>query len=401
MKFSVVRSTIGLSVVCSGMFVSQVVAAPIAGLTRQAQEEAYRIAARDVLKISVQSHPEFNLESQVQPDGTISYFALGKIVVAGKTTIQVEEEIAAGLKKAKLLVRPRVNIALLREKREVSITGAVKSSAKLELRDGWRVLDALGAVGGIGTDRYEFYKAQIVRGAQLIPLDLEKIYAGNLEANLLLQNLDTVIILEKDAAEITIQLIGEIGKDGRGGVVPCPRDGSIISVLNTIGGVTPDAALSKAHIERKGQTINLDLRGYKKGRLDTTERLQPGDRLIVPKIEDRYKVIGGDKSGELTYPEDRTLTLFDVLTQSSLLNQSVDLKKVKITRVSDKTTIQMTRDVRKMLDGDMTDDLTIQPGDTIFVPTKSTRRTPSVTEVLGAVTGLASAYFFLRNISNR
>jgi protein involved in polysaccharide export with SLBB domain len=351
-------------------------------LQQEKLAEDYRIGSGDVLTITVLGSPEFSLNAQVLPDGTFVYPILGKIRAAGRTREEIASEIARGLKEKKQLTRPNVTLNVIQqERREITVLGAVRGAGKLELREKWTILDALGAAGGIGTgatatDRFEFYKAELFRDAQVITLDLAKIYAND----------PTVI--------------GEVGAAGRGGAVELPKDRSIITLLNDMGGVTERAALSKATILRQGQLTSIDLRGYKKGKLEKEILLEGGDVLTIPKIDSHYKVNGlvTIKGGELDYPDDRTLTLFEALTLSGIPSNGGNLKEVKLTRLENGVSTTQKVDVEKMLKGDRSQDMAIQPGDEIYIPASdpNKRRWGTLQDWLSLAGVLPGLYFLFR-----
>lgn len=374
-------------------------------VTQEKLAEDYRINPGDVVSIIVINHPEFSLNGQVLPDGTFVFPILGKINAAGRTRDQIASEIAKGLKEKKQLTRPNVTVNVVqREPREITILGAVRGAGKLVLKENWTILDALGAAGGIAsgsasaTTRYEFYKADLFRDAKVIPLDLAKIYANDSAHNLLLKNGDMINVTVLDRNQITVTVIGEVGA-GRGGTVELPKDGAILSLLNDLGGVTDKAALSKATILRKGKVLKVDLRGYKKGKIENDILLEGGDVLTIPKLEARYKINGAvGKQGEQDYPDDRTLTLFDALTIAGIPPTGADLKKVKLTRVEKGVSTTEEINIEKMLKGDRSRDKEIQPDDEIFVPATdpNKRKWGSTQDFLGLLGLLPSLYFIFR-----
>ncbi|WP_395094989.1 polysaccharide biosynthesis/export family protein [Armatimonas sp.] len=374
-------------------------------VTQEKLAEDYRINPGDVVSIIVINHPEFSLNGQVLPDGTFVFPILGKITAAGRTRDQIASEIAKGLKEKKQLTRPNVTVNVVqREPREITILGTVRGAGKLVLKENWTILDALGAAGGIAsgsasaTTRYEFYKADLFRDAKVIPLDLAKIYANDSAHNLLLKNGDMINVTVLDRNQITVTVIGEVGA-GRGGTVELPKDGAILSLLNDLGGVTDKAALSKATILRKGKVLKVDLRGYKKGKIENDILLEGGDVLTIPKLEARYKINGAvGKQGEQDYPDDRTLTLFDALTIAGIPPTGADLKKVKLTRVEKGVSTTEEINIEKMLKGDRSRDKEIQPDDEIFVPATdpNKRKWGSTQDFLGLLGLLPSLYFIFR-----
>lgn len=364
--------------------------------------ENYRISTGDVISITVLNHPEFTLNAQILPDGTFSFPIIGKVKAQGKTREDLSREIASALKEKKQLVRPFVTVNVVqRDIQEVTVMGAVRGAGKLTLKDNWTVLDALGAAGGLGnsstsTDRYEFYRADLFRDTQVIPLDLAKVYANNPDKNIALKNGDKIYVVTRPRSEITITVIGEIA-NGHGGTVELPKDFSLITLLNDLGGVSESAALSKATILRDSKVIKLDLRGYKKGKIENGIFLVGGDVLTIPRIEERYKINGMVAvPGEQDYPDDRTLTLFDALTKAKIPSTGADLKKVGVTRIENRITTTQIYDIDKMLKGDRSQDIEIRPGDEIYVPALDANRKLGVRDYLNYLTIIPSLFFLLR-----
>jgi protein involved in polysaccharide export with SLBB domain len=370
-----------------------------------ASAENYRVSVGDVLGIAVLRHPEFTMTAQVLPDGTFAFPILGRLTAAGKTREQIAAEITKGLKDKRQLIKPDVTVNVIQQNiREITVLGAVRGAGKLALKDNWTVLDALGAAGGVGTagatasDRFEFYRAELFRDTQVISLDLAKVYANDPSQNILLKNEDKIYVAIKPRTEVYVTVIGEVGQ-GRGGSLDIPKDRSIITLLNDMGGVTDRAALSKATILRKGEVLKVDLRGYKKGQLTNNILLDAGDILTIPRIEDRYKINGAlaKGGGELDYPDDRTLTLFEALTQVGIPPTGAELKKVKLTRSEKGVTTTQDYNVEKMLKGDRSQDIVLLPGDEIFVPAvDSSKRRMGTQEYISLLGLLPGLYFILR-----
>lgn len=372
-----------------------------AGVVAQAAvEDTYKVSPGDVLGITVLGHPEFSLNAQVLPDGTFAYPFLGVVQVQGLSRDQIRKLITDKLISSKQLVRPVVTVNVVeRERREVVVSGTIRGGV-VPLKNGDRILDALNAVGGLGTDRYEFFTAELLRDGKVIPLNLVKIHANDSEYNLELKNKDQLVVRAKTRNEISVTVIGPLAK-GNGGTMELPKDRSIVTVLNDLGGISEYASLKNATILRGNKTIPVDLRGYRKsGKLEKDVPLEPGDILNIPRNEERFKINGQvGMSGEQLYPEDRTLTLFDALTLAKIPPVGAELKKVRLTRVEKGVTTSQTYDVDKMLKGDRSADVALLPGDDIFVPaTDPNKRRMGFTEYMGILGSVASVIFLLRQL---
>jgi protein involved in polysaccharide export with SLBB domain len=162
-----------------------------------------------------------------------------------------------------------------------------------------------------------------------------------------------------------------------------------LAVLNAAGGVTPGAALSQASIVRKGQTIKVDLRGIlETGIVKGGTKLEAGDVLVIPQNKRVFRTNGAtQKTGEIIYPDDRSLTLFEALSIAGLPAQNADLRNVRLTRkLTDGKDETTTHNVEMMLKGDLTKDVPVKPEDSIFVESRAGRKRFSLQDALWAVT---------------
>jgi polysaccharide export outer membrane protein len=347
----------------------------------------YKVKVGDTIAIQVLNHPEFSISgTRVQNDNTISYF-FGPITVTGKTVSEIGILVKKAIVDAKQLVSPVVSVSVAaREPMTVNVYGDVRNAGKIELRDGMRVLDVLALAGGLPTDRYEFYKLVVYRTAGPLNIDVSKLYTGDAKQNISLESGDNIIVDESDPSETMVRVVGEVRSQSS---VVVPRDGSILAVLNAAGGVTPVAALSEASIVRKGQTIKVDLRGIlETGIVKSGEKLQAGDVLVIPQNKKVFRSNGAtQKTGEITYPDDRSLTLFQALSIAGLPPQNADLKNVRLTRkLSDGKDQTTTHNIEEMLKGDLSKDVAVKPDDSIFVEPRIGKKRFSLQEALWAVT---------------
>jgi len=347
----------------------------------------YKVKVGDTISIQVLNHPEFSITgTRVQNDNTISYF-FGSINVTGKTVSEIGKLVVKAIIEAKQLVNPVVSISVAaREPMTVNVYGDVRNAGKVELRDGMRLLDVLALAGGLPSDRYEFYKLVVYRTAGPVAVDVSKLYTGDQKQNISLESGDNIIIDESDPSETMVRVVGEVRSQSS---IVVPRDGSILAVLNTAGGVTPNAALSQASIVRKGQTIKVDLRGIlETGIVKGGVKLEAGDVLVIPQNKKVFRANGAtQKTGEITYPDDRSLTLFEALSIAGLPAQNADLKNVRLTRrVADGKDETTTHNVEVMLKGDMTKDVAVKPDDSIFIEPRIGKRRFSLQDALWAVT---------------
>lgn len=142
------------------------VAAP-AVLKAQVRSD-YKIAANDVIIIDVFGEKDFSREFRVSQTGTINYYFLKEVRVAGKTTSEVREMLRDMLDKD-YLVDPQVAVDVKAyADREVFVQGAVTKPGSVPIT-GEQELTVLGAIaraGGLITAKANPNKIEFSRPGQ-------------------------------------------------------------------------------------------------------------------------------------------------------------------------------------------------------------------------------------------
>lgn len=115
-------------------------------------DAAYQIRHGDRLQISVWREESLSRESRVLPDGSISFPLVGRLVVAGSTTEQVEKRITERLKS--FIPEASVTAAVIgTEGNSVFVLGKVLKAGQIPLTTpSTTVLQVLSQVGGL--DRF-------------------------------------------------------------------------------------------------------------------------------------------------------------------------------------------------------------------------------------------------------
>src|SRR5215470_2761043 len=111
-------------------------------------EEPYRIGKEDVLDVSVWRDPDLSRTLPVRPDGFITLPMVGEVQAEGRTTVELEQDIANRLQK--YIQAPRVTV-MVREvnSARVYVTGEVQKPGAFPLRGQVTVLQALAMAGGL------------------------------------------------------------------------------------------------------------------------------------------------------------------------------------------------------------------------------------------------------------
>lgn len=112
-------------------------------------KENYKIGPSDLLEITVFREVELNRSIRVNQDGEISFPFIGTIKVGGKSVIEAEKTIAAGL--SEYLKQPQVTIFVKEySARQIYVLGEVKAPGAFPLprEASLTVLEAISIAGG-------------------------------------------------------------------------------------------------------------------------------------------------------------------------------------------------------------------------------------------------------------
>ena len=183
----------------------------------------YKIAPLDVLSVVVWDHPELTSPTgqfrgpednglAVYADGTMFYPFVGYFSVAGKTVIEVQQELTKRLRYAIKEPQVSVRVAAFRGKR-VEVTGEVKAPQTVNISDiPLRVSDAVVKAGGFVPESNPA-SVTLLRGGKPLSLDLMSYYEdGDLKQNWLLLDGDVVHVGHVSRSQVYV--FGEVKKQG-------------------------------------------------------------------------------------------------------------------------------------------------------------------------------------------
>lgn len=372
--------------------------------------DAYCVGPGDTLAIHVRGKAELDYhvrpvvgpednpdESIVTPGGEIYLPLAGNVEVAGKTVIEIEDIVHAGL--GKYIKHFDVSVAVAKVRTvNVWISGEAENP-------GPQILPAVSTVSlaalqsGIkptGSTR----RITLIRGDDRHVVDLYGMaVTGNVAADIPLQPGDCVHI---PAVTDYVEITGEVVRPGQYEMVSISADSGDFRVRDLVElalGTLPTAALDKAFAERIGEdskkkAISINL-------LDPTTAsvaLERGDKLVIPSIsafqpmirligefkgDDVYQrvPVGPGESGSQRenvqnksgiYFLKQGQTVLDVIAATGGVTPQADLKRAYIERLDGEQSGQ-TRTIpvdleRLLISGDKTADMALLNGDCLVLP---------------------------------
>lgn len=353
----------------------------------------YVLGPNDVLEIKLWGYPELTTSTVVQPDGMISLPLNGQIKAAGKTLIELREEIADELKKILTsLGKDQVSLTLINFGAiNISVLGEVKAPGIYPLSGRVDVLKAISAASGL-TDKAGLVNATIIKNDQTtISVDLEKLLLQNdLTQNYLLESGDSLYI-PKAFTITNISIAGEVNSPG---LYSLEGKVDVLKAISACKGVTEKANLKNALITKlNNEIIPIDLEKlFLQNDLTQNFTLESGDSLFVPlSLENNIYVLGEVKSPGL-YPIKEECTVVKALTlaggytanarlkscvvirrfprdEDGLKMQTITLKDVKVIREKYEQVIEVNL-VKILKDGELDQNIVLQPRDIVFLPIK-------------------------------
>ncbi|WP_434028986.1 polysaccharide biosynthesis/export family protein [[Pseudomonas] boreopolis] len=186
------------------------------------QPDAYRIGPGDSLYITVWDHPELTVPAGpqqqatmagrlVQADGTLFYPYIGKIQAAGRTPMELREDISARL--AKYVEAPQVDVSILNyASHRVWITGAAERSITMPMSTVPLTLGDAISQAGLNQAQADLSGIKLTRDGVTYNLDLERLAQQSGGRQIYLKNGDNIYVPYLDRKEVFV--VGEVGQPG-------------------------------------------------------------------------------------------------------------------------------------------------------------------------------------------
>ena len=259
----------------------------------------YTIGSEDVLYIQVLGQKDLQRTVEVSQEGTISFPLLGKISVLGRTTYELENDIANKLATEKLLLGAQVSIEVKQYgSQKVYLLGAVKKPGHYFLKGKTHIFAILAEAGGVTNDagrtitlirgnagsnikksifgRQSIHprKTKIVNGVQsiegkeIITIDLDDLTQGRLGYSYVLPG-DIIKVPEAPKFYVT----GEVKKSGE---FKWEKQLSVRRAIAMAGGPTKSGSIGRTTIQRFENGTEIELKP------EMTDMIQPKDIVIIP-----------------------------------------------------------------------------------------------------------------------
>ncbi|MHB9024893.1 MAG: SLBB domain-containing protein [Armatimonadota bacterium] len=322
----------------------------------------YLLGPTDIIAVRVQRHDEFSGVFLIPPDGSVTFPAVGTLLVTGKTLPEIEEALRAKL--STRLQRPEVSVTLhTRRSQHVYILGAVAKPGMYALGTGWRIAELIAVAGGLSAEQSDCTAVLLHGGsARQESIDLTAVLKIDTRANLPLTANDVLSIQATE--QYAVYVIGAVSKPG---MYPLKAGARITELVALAGGLTADAKACTAAVLRKkdGQRVSVTLAAAINMEPNANLALEHGDVLLV----DPPQLLPICMSGLVKTPGQYLATLGDSVTQAVALAGGLTIPeaeaRISILRGGQKITLPAYASMLAAGDGSAT--ALLQRGDTVEV----------------------------------
>ncbi len=234
----------------------------------------YRLAAGDVIRISVYQNPDLTLETRVSESGSLSYPLLGSVKLGGLSLSQAEQLIADGLRNGNFVKQPSVTIVVLQVRgNQASVLGMVNRPGRYPLEMGdTRLSDLLAAAGGVTLAGSDLVVLSGTRQGKpyRVEIDLPSLFAARgREQDVMVQNGD---VLWVDRAPM-VYIYGEVNRPGS---MRLERGMTLMQLLAAGGGTTQRGTQKGITVHRRQADGKIQVL-----RPEMDESMKEGDVVYV------------------------------------------------------------------------------------------------------------------------
>ena len=252
--------------------------------TSRAQGD-YLSGPEDVIEITVWGHEDLKRVIPVSLEGTITFPMIGEVRSAGKSTQQMEKELAQKLGDG-YIKNPQITVTVKEYKsQKVFVMGEVKNPGTYPITKENNLLFTLSQAGGFTKDAGE--EVIVVRPHDpskksmmtleeasaaketILRLNLKDAISGDLKSNIQVRDGDSIIVPKLPL----FYVMGEVQKPGQYNL---ERGTTVLMGISIGGGLTPKAAPNRTKVVREVEGKKTEIK------VNLEALVQPGDTIIVP-----------------------------------------------------------------------------------------------------------------------
>lgn len=210
----------------------------------------YRLAAGDVVRITVYQNPDLTLEGRISEAGVLSYPLLGNVRLGGLSVGEAERRIADGLRQGNFVRQPQVSILVTQVRgNQASVIGQVNRPGRFPIETGdMQLSDLIAMAGGVASNGADVITLVGTRDGRPYrrEIDLPNMFrSANRQDDPIIQNGDVVYV---ERAPM-IYIYGEVQRPG---AFRLEREMTVMQGLAAGGGLTQRGTERGMRVHRRG-----------------------------------------------------------------------------------------------------------------------------------------------------
>jgi polysaccharide biosynthesis/export protein len=250
-------------------------------LTRTKPEQGLRIAAGDLIQVSVYGASDYTHDLRVAEDGTMNVPLIGQMSVGGRTTHDVATDLQLRLSQGGYFNNPQVGVFVKEYAAQgISVLGEVQKPGVYPMLGARTLFDAISAAQGTtpaaGDKVYITHRGRSDH-AETVKLSYDA--TGLSESNVPVFPGDTIVVQKAGM----VYVVGNVQKPA--GIAMVDPGLTVLKAIALAQGIAPNAALDKSRLVRKssdGQTaIPLPLKKMLAAQAPDM-KVEPGDIIFIP-----------------------------------------------------------------------------------------------------------------------
>ncbi len=361
----------------------------------EAESGAYLIRPGDQVDVFVWGQETLSGASRVSRDGTIVVRLAGSVRIEGLTVDQAAARIASRLRR--YLIQPAVTVSIPEPGgKDVSVVGEVDMPGSFRIDRPTRLLDVL-VQAKWNRERADLSAVTVARGERTLVCDIASVLRGQrIDQNVLIEAGDLVIV---PGLGQTVSLLGAFLKPGKF-TFPASRalrvrdlllEGSTWTARANIAGsfvLHPDGSIEPCNLNRL----------WFGGDAREDKVLRSGDALIIPELSDVGVYVLGKVGNPGLHTRSGAFSLLQALTLANPSTFHARLYDVRVVRGWPDNPRVYRVNVKALLEGDLSQNLMLEPGDVVFVPEGIISYSLQFWNgLLGPITGTASTITDVRD----
>lgn len=227
------------------------------------QRPPYVLGVGDVVETAVIGRTDFNAKTPVQEDGTVSLPFVGAVPAAGRSLLQLRDDLRARLMRGNILSDPVVTVSVATfASRYVTVLGQVNHPGVVPMDRAYRLSEIVARAGGANAAADTVVLTRPDGSSQSV--SLRTIAAAPVSQDPPVDAGDKVFV----APPAAFYIYGAVNTPG---VFPIERPMTVQMALARGGGLTALGSTKRVKLVRAGTEVKVGL----------TEELRPDDVLII------------------------------------------------------------------------------------------------------------------------